>query len=200
MGVEKERKKNFYAGALFLLRFMLVSLLILALSVLLCLNWGIGIDFPPAWLTDLISKKARRLSGPLGFDSKNIKLKYIVFRKEVGDMGSSESPGWEPFVIGHCATRWFTPWSTGQSGTQWTQTLTGSLAPSDYWRMRESWSHTERSEEGQSSWVPRQIHESREARVQGKKKKKPPLRTERLLFQLQIYDTKTQTKGISAIT
>lgn len=143
MGVEKERKKNFYAGALFLLRFMLVSLLILALSVLLCLNWGIGIDFPPAWLTDLISKKARGLSGPLGFDSKNIKLKYIIFRKEVGDMGSSESPGWEPFVIGHCAMRCFTPRSTGQSGTQWTQALTGSLAPSDYWRMRETWSHTE---------------------------------------------------------
>lgn len=36
----------------------------------------------------------------------------------------------------------FTPHSTGQSGTQWTQTLPGSLAPSAYWRMLETWSPT----------------------------------------------------------
>lgn len=38
--------------------------------------------------------------------------------------------------------RRFTPCSTGQSGTQWTQTLPGSLAPSDYRRMPEAWSWT----------------------------------------------------------
>lgn len=103
------------------------------------------------------------------------------------------------FVIGHRARQWFTQCSTGQSGTQWTQTPPGSLAPSDYWRMLEIWSQTNwnilRGWTEQLSAPPETWKHSE---IQGQKTSS--LRTKWLHLKIQIYNRKTQTKGNAVIT
>lgn len=103
------------------------------------------------------------------------------------------------FVIRHRARQWFTQCSTGQSGTQWTRTPPGSLAPSDYWRMLEIWSQTNwnilRGWTEQLSAPPETWKHSE---IQGQKTSS--LRTKWLHLQIQIYNRKTQTKENAVIT
>lgn len=83
------KKKNFYAGTYYSPKiYSGVSVDAYLISLTLP-DWGIWVDFLPARLTDLISRKAERISGPLCFDRRNIKLKYITIRKGAMDMGNS---------------------------------------------------------------------------------------------------------------
>ena len=79
--------------------------------------------------------------------------------------------------------------------------MSNYLAPSDYWRMLETWSQTSWNIlRGRTEQLSAPPDTWKHSELQGHRKKPHTWVTKRSHFQLQICNRKTQTKGISVIT
>lgn len=130
------KKKNFYAGTYYSPKTYSGVSIDTCLTNLTLPDWGIWVDFLPARLTDLISRKTQGISGPLCFDRRHIKLKYIAFRKGAMDMDNSRMKAVCNWTLCSAAvnTMWYwtvrhpmKPNSSRQLGSKWLLKNAGDL-------------------------------------------------------------------------